>query len=138
MTTNLTMVPQAAAIPVRDGQVCLVTSRSGKRWLVPKGCMEPGKSTVEIALQEAWEEAGLVGFVGDRPIGFFEYEKVGQRYRVAVYVMHVTEVHAHWPERGWRARCWVSAAQAEVQVANPDLRWLIAQALATADLAATA
>lgn len=138
MAIDMTLVPQAAAIPVRDGRVCLVTSRSGRRWLVPKGCMEPGKSTAQIALQEAWEEAGLVGFVNDSPLGFFEYQKAGQHYRVAVYVMQVTAVHSHWPERGCRARAWVSPAQAEVQVAHPGLRGLIGQAFTALELAATA
>ena len=48
-------VRQAAAIPVKDGQVCLVTSRSGKRWVIPKGCLEPGKTAgeiIEAALQD--------------------------------------------------------------------------------------
>ena len=36
------VIRQAAALPVRDGMVCLVTSRNGKRWVAPKGCMEPG------------------------------------------------------------------------------------------------
>ena len=52
-------IRQAAAIPVRDGLVCLITSSNGRRWVMPKGMMEPGKSTGEIALQEAWEEAGI-------------------------------------------------------------------------------
>ena len=55
------VVRQAAAVPVEAGRICMVTSRSGKRWVVPKGRLEPGKSAGEIALQEAWEEAGLAG-----------------------------------------------------------------------------
>ena len=33
---------QAAAIPVADGRVCLVTSSSGRRWVVPKGMIDAG------------------------------------------------------------------------------------------------
>jgi len=51
------LVRQAAAIPILCGQVCLVSSRSGKRWVIPKGCLEPGKTAAEIALLEAWEAA---------------------------------------------------------------------------------
>ena len=68
---------QAAAIPVRMGQVCLVTSRSGKRWVIPKGCLEPGKTAGEIALQEAWEEAGIVGVLQPDPVGSYLYDKAG-------------------------------------------------------------
>ena len=67
-------LPQAAAVPVRTGKVCLVTSSSGRRWVVPKGMMEPGKTASEIALQEAWEEAGLVGVLQPEPLGSYLYE----------------------------------------------------------------
>ena len=52
---------QAATIPVRDGRVCLVTSSNGRRWVLPKGQIDPGHTPAEAALVEAWEEAGLVG-----------------------------------------------------------------------------
>jgi 8-oxo-dGTP pyrophosphatase MutT (NUDIX family) len=55
-----TSILQAEAIPLRDNKICLVTSRSGRHWVIPKGCLEPGKTEGEIALQEAWEEVGLV------------------------------------------------------------------------------
>lgn len=138
MTANLAILPQAAAIPIYHGRVCLITSRSGKRWLVPKGCMEPGKSTTDIALQEAWEEAGLIGTLDQQPIGCFEYEKAGQHYRVTVYLMHVRAVHDQWPERGWRARVWLSPDKAEARIDHAGLRLLLRQALAGAELAATA
>ena len=48
MATTPGTLQQAAAIPIRLGQVCLITSRNGKRWVVPKGCLEPGKTAGEI------------------------------------------------------------------------------------------
>src|SRR5262245_41164227 len=75
MPTYPPLLRQAAVIPVRDGQVCLVSSRSGKRWVVPKGCMEPGKTAGEVALLEAWEEAGLLGRLAPEPVGSYVYEK---------------------------------------------------------------
>ena len=50
-------VKQAAAIALWHGRVCLVTSRSGKRWVVPKGCLEPGKSADEY-VRESIEDPG--------------------------------------------------------------------------------
>ncbi len=64
-------IRQAAALPVRNGKVCLVTSSNGKRWVIPKGLIEPGQTAGETALQEAWEEAGLVGVLEPDPIGSF-------------------------------------------------------------------
>ena len=84
------VVRQAAALPMRDGEVCLVTSRNGKRWVAPKGCMEPGKTAGEIALQEAWEEAGLAGALDPEPIGSYFYVKDGLTFHVIVFLMQVT------------------------------------------------
>ncbi|MBY0461495.1 MAG: NUDIX domain-containing protein, partial [Gemmataceae bacterium] len=92
-------VRQAAAIPVRDGRVCLVTSSSGRRWVVPKGQIDPGHTPGEAALVEAWEEAGLVGALDAEPLGSYAYEKYGRQLLVLAYRMTVTDVRDVWPER---------------------------------------
>lgn len=101
-------IRQAAALPLRRGRVCLITSRNGKRWVIPKGWIDPGQTAGETALQEAWEEAGLTGALQREPIGSFIYEKEGTRYHVTVFVMKVTAVAQDWPERSFRERAWVS------------------------------
>ena len=116
---------QAAALPVKDGWVCLVSSRNGKRWVAPKGCLEPGKTAAEIALQEAWEEAGLVGVLDPDPIGSYFYEKDGQTCHVLVYLMQVSREAADWPERSFRERRWLTPAKAAERVADRGLRALI-------------
>jgi 8-oxo-dGTP pyrophosphatase MutT (NUDIX family) len=125
MASSPGTIQQAAAIPVLGGQLCLVTSSSGKRWVVPKGCMEPGKTAGEIALQEAWEEAGLVGVLQQEPVGSYLYEKYGNVYHVVVFIMHVTETAEEWPERLLRQRCWLNTAQALVRVEDRGLRELL-------------
>ena len=100
-------IKQAAALPLRRGRVCLITSRNGKRWIIPKGWIDPGQTAGETALQEAWEEAGLVGALQREPIGTYLYEKDGNKYHVTVFVMKVTEVEQDWPERSIRQRSWV-------------------------------
>lgn len=116
------LVRQAAAIPVLGSQVCLVTSRNGKRWVIPKGCLEPGKTSGEIALQEAWEEAGLVGLLQPDPIGSYLYEKDARNHHVLVYLMQVTQVAEVWPEGSWRARSWLSIHQALGRIEEFGLR----------------
>jgi 8-oxo-dGTP pyrophosphatase MutT (NUDIX family) len=125
MQTSLDVIRQAAAIPLRDGLVCVVTSRSGKRWVVPKGCLEPGKTSGEIALQEAWEEAGLTGALEPEPIGSYLYTKTGFTYHVTVFVMLVTDVAEDWPESMMRERTWLTRSQALLQIEEPGLRDLI-------------
>ncbi len=125
MPTAVDLLRQAGAIPVSDGKVCVVSSRSGKRWVVPKGCLEPGKTAGEIALQEAWEEAGLVGLLLPEPVGSYVYEKAGLTCHVTVFLMRVTEAAADWPERQWRERRWLSFAQAQLHIEDTGLRELI-------------
>ena len=110
MATAADWIRQAAAIPVRGQQLCLVTSSSGKRWVIPKGLMEPGKTAGEIALQEAWEEAGLVGVLRPEPVGSYLYQKWGGTYHVTVFLLQVTEAAEDWPEHDLRERCWVEHA----------------------------
>jgi 8-oxo-dGTP pyrophosphatase MutT (NUDIX family) len=125
MPTTPGLVRQAAAIPVKGERVCLITSRSGKRWVIPKGCLEPGKTSGEIALQEAWEEAGLVGVLQPEPVGSYVYEKAGLTCHVTVFLMQVTEVARQWPEEEVRERVWLTFAQALQRVEEPALRELI-------------
>jgi 8-oxo-dGTP pyrophosphatase MutT (NUDIX family) len=129
MATGLTHIRQAAAIPIKAGQVCLVTSTSGKRWVIPKGCLEPGKTANEIALQEAWEEAGLVGMLEREPVGSYLYEKLGNTYHVLVFILRVTEVADIWPEASWRQRVWLKPTQALTRLGEVGLQAILRGAL---------
>jgi len=120
-------IRQAAAIPIRDGQICLVTSSTGRRWIIPKGMMEPDKSTAEIALQESWEEAGLVGSLRTESLGSYFYEKYGGTCHVTVYLLHVTAVHDDWPEAALRKRAWFTPEDALTMVRDPGLNELMEQ-----------
>jgi 8-oxo-dGTP pyrophosphatase MutT (NUDIX family) len=130
MANPLPAIQQAAAIPIKQGRVCLVTSRSGKRWVVPKGCLEPGKTAGQIALQEAWEEAGLLGALDREPIGSYVYEKFGNTYHVTVFLMDVTEAKPAWPECLERVRAWVQPATALRRVEHLGLRKLLRKVFA--------
>lgn len=122
MATQQGLIRQSAVVAIRNGQVCLVTSRSGKRWVVPKGCVEQGKSAGEVALQEAWEEAGLVGLLAAEPLGSYVYEKDGFVCHVIVFLMNVTGQMEAFPEAGMRQRAWLPAAQAMGRIEDGGLR----------------
>lgn len=125
MTIRNGAIRQAAAIPLRDGKLCLVTSSSGKRWVIPKGCIEPGATAGEIALQEAWEEAGLVGVLGREPSGSYLYEKLGSSYHVTVFLMRVTEAAENWPEMSLRQRAWLKPTQALARLDDAGLQAIL-------------
>jgi 8-oxo-dGTP pyrophosphatase MutT (NUDIX family) len=128
-------IRQTAAIPIKSGQICLVSSRSGKRWVIPKGMIDPGRTAAEMALQEAWEEAGLVGVLAPDPVGTYFYEKWGGIYHVTVFVMQVTDIAEHWPECEFRQRSWVTPTQALLRIDDRGLREVIRGALTPHSLA---
>jgi 8-oxo-dGTP pyrophosphatase MutT (NUDIX family) len=122
MAEQLVLVRQAAVVPVRNGQICLVTTRGGKRWVIPKGGIEPGRFAGEVALQEAWEEAGLVGLIQHEPLGSYLYEKDGTICHVIVFRMVVTGIVDTYPETGQRQRVWLTPTQAAGRVEDVGLR----------------
>jgi 8-oxo-dGTP pyrophosphatase MutT (NUDIX family) len=114
---------QFAAIPFSVGtdgrtRVMLLTSRQTKRWVIPKGWPMIGHKPREVAEQEAYEEAGVVGrIIGKRPVGVYHYSK-GLPSRehilcqVSVYLLLVEAVMDDWPEKDERERAWFETAKA--------------------------
>jgi hypothetical protein len=76
-------------------------------------------------MQEAWEEAGLMGVLHSDPLGTYLYRKSGKVHLVTVFFLNVTRVAEHWPESRWRRRFWLTPAKARVFVAEWGLRELI-------------
>jgi 8-oxo-dGTP pyrophosphatase MutT (NUDIX family) len=130
MPTVSNWIRQTGVIPIKGGRVCLVTSSSGKRWVIPKGLIDTGKTAGEMALQEAWEEAGLVGVLEPEPIGSYVYEKWGGTCHVTVFLMQVTDALDDWPERALRQRVWLTPLQALARIEDVGLREIIRRALA--------
>jgi 8-oxo-dGTP pyrophosphatase MutT (NUDIX family) len=122
-------IPQVAALAVRAGQLCLVTSSGGKRWVVPKGRLGHGRTLRQVALQEAWEEAGLVGILSREPVGAYVYRKAGGLYHVTVYLMEVTGTASAWPECRRRQRRWLRPRKAVVRLADAGLRAIVQSVL---------
>ena len=116
---------QAAVVPVRDGLVGLITSSNGKRWVVPKGQIDPGHTAREAASIEAWEEAGWLGFLENDPIGSYTYRKEGRERNVLVFLMTVTDERDQWPEASFRCREWLAVQEAVARIEEPGLRQLV-------------
>lgn len=81
----MSTIKQIAALPWRRDahgrlEILLVTSRTSRRWMLPKGWPIRDRSGAEVARIEAIEEAGVDGIVAADPIGSYEYVKDrGQR-----------------------------------------------------------
>ena len=120
---------QIAALPFYDNpggsvDICLVTSRGGGRWIIPKGNPIRGLAPHEVAAGEALEEAGLVGHVGKRCIGTFKFDRSrngrATTCLVDVYALRVERQMRTWTEMHERSvlRCNVKTALSLVSVPN--------------------
>jgi 8-oxo-dGTP pyrophosphatase MutT (NUDIX family) len=126
---------QFAALPWRisEGgtrQVMLLTSRETRRWVIPKGWPMKKRKPAEVASQEAYEEAGLIGqIVGKRPLGRFHYEKrVGKEAilcQVQVFLFRVERQLGDWPEKSQRETKWFEAGKAASLVEEGGLAEII-------------
>ncbi|CDP50652.1 NUDIX hydrolase [Paradevosia shaoguanensis] len=126
---------QVAALPWRrcaggEIEILLITSRTSRRWLIPKGWPIAGKSAAEAALQEAFEEAGVRGEANVVPFGSYRYEKLLKDgtllpCQVTVYAMDVRQELDDWPELEERERRWLSLAEAAGMIHEPHLQRLL-------------
>jgi len=123
---------QYAALPYRmskkdRAEFMLVTSRETRRWIIPKGWPKRGKSPHRSAAREAFEEAGVIGAVGRRPVGSFSYAKNGRSVEceVRVFPLEVKRQRKEWPEKQERQVKWLSAPKAAEQVKDPAISKMI-------------
>lgn len=110
----------------------LITSRDTGRWVVPRGNPIAGLSPHSSAAQEAWEEAGVRGRVGEIPAGEYRYRKTrrlgfGRRARVVLFPLAVEKEAARWPEADQRTRRWFLPGEAAEAVIERSLKTLLAE-----------
>jgi 8-oxo-dGTP pyrophosphatase MutT (NUDIX family) len=119
---------QSAVIPYRIKedklQVLIISSTKSKRWVVPKGIIEPHLTSAESAAQEAWEEAGVKGLVHPVMVGTYTYKKWTGICQVEVFLLRVDEIFDKWLE-SFRKRKWVSVKNAAERMKEASLRDLI-------------
>jgi 8-oxo-dGTP pyrophosphatase MutT (NUDIX family) len=121
---------QVAALPWRRGkagvEILLVTTRTTKRWVIPKGWPMTGIADYDAAAIEAFEEAGVRGITSRSPLGRYGYLKLSDKGKsrqieVTVYALQVKQELNDWPEREQRERCWVKADKAASLTGEPEL-----------------
>lgn len=126
---------QSAALPWRLSEsgireVMLLTSRETARWVIPKGWPMKGRKSADVASQEAYEEAGLIGhIVGKRAIGSYHYEKQLRKgtilCQVRVFLLRVERQIDNWPEKDQRRTEWFAADEAATLVDEGGLAEII-------------
>ena len=112
-------------------EILVVTTRRTRRWIIPKGWPIKGLRPPKAAAREAYEEAGVTGRIGVKPIGTFTYEKaldeagVEATCEVKVYPLLVKRQFEVFPESEQRMLQWVDPAKAVALIKDAGLKKLV-------------
>lgn len=119
---------QAAAIPYRRDahgalEVLLVTSRTRRRWVLPKGKIKRGMLDHKAAAMEAFEEAGVIGSIARIATATYRQPKVSDKGRsfgitIRAFPLRVENELSSWPEQRLRKRAWMNVEEAQIVVAD--------------------
>ena len=125
---TISYIEQSAVIPYRlketKIEILLITSRKGKRWIIPKGIIESNLTPQNSAAQEALEEAGVVGEVLPTLMGSYTYNKWGGICRVQVFLLRVEKMLIDWLEN-YRTRQWFSLAEAIELIEETEVKKIL-------------
>jgi len=111
-------------------RLLLITSRDSGRWVLPKGNPMAGVDPHLAAATEAYEEAGVTGFVCPSPLGSYRYDKRRPSGRVITATVDVfplafvTQLPT-WPEAHQRQTQWFTLTDAAAAVDEADLKAII-------------
>lgn len=107
---------QIGVVPIlcrkKKPHIVLVTARGKARWLLPKGNQHPRYTRREMALTEAYEEAGLIGKIRIKHYIDVRFRKDGRWITLRLYPMEVQRILKRWPEQCSRQRTVIDAKKA--------------------------
>lgn len=120
---------QSSVVPYRivdtNVEIMMITSIRRRRWIIPKGAVEPDMSPQDSAAKEAFEEAGIEGTVAQNPIGRYHYKKWSDICRCDVYAMKVETIHETWQEQVEREREWIEARDVISRLRHKQLKAIV-------------
>jgi phosphohistidine phosphatase len=105
-------------------KVMLITSRKGKKWIIPKGVIEPKMTPWESAEKEAFEEAGIKGRIYRSKITGYVQKKWGGECNINIYLMRIDKIYDKWDE-SFRKRKLLSPEQASEKIDILPLKKII-------------
>jgi 8-oxo-dGTP pyrophosphatase MutT (NUDIX family) len=117
--------------PMAALEILVVTTRQSRRWIVPKGWPIKRLTPAKSAAREAFEEAGVRGKIGVRPIGTFSYKKTADANgaeadcEVKIFPLLVRRQSATWPESAQRVAQWVDPEKAISLIREPELKSIV-------------
>ena len=106
----------------RENLEFMIVSTKGGKWGLPKGNLMNKLGPRKTALQEAYEEAGILGTIVNQKIS----KKVRGK-KMAFYPMEVKNEFSVWPESEWRKRKWIRSNDTDNYLSSNSLRSLLAE-----------
>ena len=111
-------------------KVLIVTSKTTKRWIIPKGWIQKKLGASGSAAAEAWEEAGALGICNKKKFGDFKDVKILKdgyplECIVDVFLMKTITQKAEFPEKYIRSVKWIDPKDAVSFIRNESLIQLL-------------
>lgn len=124
------MVQQAGAVVFREEggvqRVLLVRSKKDPTlWVFPKGHIDPGETPTIAALREAFEEAGVTGFIIAPAGPTLTFRSGNETVAVDYYLVRLT---AEMPSPEGREKVWLVPEEAAERLVFPSARELLTAA----------
>lgn len=98
--------------------IMIITSTSGKSWILPKGHPEDNLNKPQVAELEAYEEAGIKGLIFERK--FRQEFKREDGGTLIIYPLLIKKVLESWPEDSIRERRLVTIKDALTLVTKKE------------------
>ncbi|MCU7953339.1 MAG: hypothetical protein KZQ64_08125 [gamma proteobacterium symbiont of Bathyaustriella thionipta] len=90
--------------------IMIITSTSGKSWILPKGHPEDDLNNAQVAELETYEEAGVKGIIFDKK--FRKELKRKEDGTIIIYPLLIKKILDKWPEEYKRERRLVTIKDA--------------------------
>jgi len=91
--------------------IMIVSSTSGKSWILPKGHPEEHLKNSQVAALESYEEAGIKGVIFDGKLGK-EFKQKKEELNLLIYPLLITKILNKWQEESIRKRQLVTINKA--------------------------
>ncbi|MCK5697224.1 MAG: NUDIX hydrolase [Gammaproteobacteria bacterium] len=99
--------------------IMIVSSTSGKSWILPKGHPEDKLKHSQVAALESYEEAGIKGLIFNRKLGK-EFKQKKEALNLLIYPLLITKILNKWQEESIRKRQLVTINKALTLVTKKE------------------